>query len=42
MLIIREAGAYFGLETKMIRRLAGENEEGFTIMIDNKYMIVRE
>lgn len=29
LLIIKEAGAYFGLGIKMIRRLAGENEKGF-------------
>lgn len=41
LLTIREAGAYFGLGTKLLRRMAEENEVGFAIMIGNRYMIVR-
>ena len=38
---IREAGAYFGLGTKYMRRIAELNEGGFAIFIGNKYMIIR-
>lgn len=41
LLTIREAGAYFGLGTKLLRRMAEENTGGFAIMIGNRYMIVR-
>lgn len=41
LLTIREAGAYFGLGTKKLRRMAEENEGGFAIMIGNRYMIIR-
>ena len=41
LLTIREAGAYFGLGTKLLRRMAEENEGGFAIVIGNRYMIVR-
>lgn len=41
LLIIREAGAYFGLETKLLRRMAEENAGDFAIVIWNRYMIVR-
>lgn len=42
LLTIREAGAYFGLGTKLLRRMAEKNEGGFAIMIGNRYMIVRK
>ena len=35
----RQAGTYFGLETKYMRRIAELTEGGFTIFIGNKYMI---
>lgn len=41
LLTIREAGAYFGLGTKYIRRMAEASEGGFAIFIGNKYMIIR-
>ena len=41
LLTIREAGAYFGLGTKLLRRMAEENTGGFAIMIGNRYMIIR-
>lgn len=41
LLTIREAGAYFGLGTKLLRRMAEENEGGFAITIGNRYMIIR-
>lgn len=41
LLTIREAGAYFGLGTKYMRRIAEQNEGGFAIFIGNKYMIIR-
>lgn len=41
LLTIREAGAYFGLGTKYMRRIAKLNEGGFAIFIGNKYMIIR-
>ena len=41
LLTIREAGAYFGLGTKLLRRMAEENAGGFAIMIGNRYMIIR-
>lgn len=41
LLTIREAGAYFGLGTKYMRRIAEVNEGGFAIFIGNKYMIIR-
>ena len=41
LLTIREAGAYFGLGTKYMRRIAELTEGGFTIFIGNKYMIIR-
>lgn len=41
LLTIREAGAYFGLGTKLFRRMAEENAGGFAIMIGNRYMIIR-
>lgn len=41
LLTIREAGAYFCLGTKMLIRMAEENEGGFAIVIGNRYMIVR-
>ena len=41
LLTIREAGAYFGLGTKYMRRIAELNERGFAIFIGNKYMIIR-
>lgn len=41
LLTIREAGAYFGLGTKYMRRMAELNEGGFAIFIGNKYMIIR-
>lgn len=41
LLTIREAGAYFGLGTKYMRRIAEQNEGWFAIFIGNKYMIVR-
>jgi conserved domain protein len=41
LLTIREAGTYFGLETKYMRRIAELTEGGFTIFIGNKYMIIR-
>jgi hypothetical protein len=42
LLTIREAGACFGLGTKLLRRMAEENEGGFAIVIGNRYMIIRE
>lgn len=42
LLTIREAGAYFGLGTKYMRRIAELNEGGFAIFIGNKYMIIRK
>lgn len=41
LLTIREAGAYFGLGTKYMRRIVEVNEGGFAIFIGNKYMIIR-
>ena len=41
LLTIREAGAYFGLGTKLLRRMAEENAGGFAIFIGNRYMIIR-
>lgn len=41
LLTIREAGVYFGLGTKYMRRIAELNAGGFAIFIGNKYMIVR-
>ena len=41
LLTIRGAGAYFGLGTKLLRRMAEENAGGFAIMIGNRYMIAR-
>lgn len=41
LLTIREAGAYFGLGTKYMRRIAELNEGSFAIFIGNKYMIIR-
>lgn len=41
LLTIREAGAYFGLGIKYMRRIAETNEGGFAVFIDNKYMIIR-
>ena len=41
LLTIREAGAYFGLGKKYMRRIAEQNESGFAIFIGNKYMIIR-
>lgn len=41
LLTIREAGAYFGLGTKYMRRIAELNEGDFAIFIGNKYMIIR-
>lgn len=41
LLTIREAGAYFGLGTKYMRRIAEANEGDFAIFIGNKYMIIR-
>ena len=41
LLTIRKAGAYFGLGTKYMRRIAEANEGGFAIFIGNKYMIIR-
>lgn len=41
LLTIREAGAYFGLGTKYMRRIAEQNEGDFAIFIGNKYMIIR-
>ena len=41
LLTIREAGAYFGLGTKYMRRIVEVNESGFAIFISNKYMIIR-
>ena len=41
LLTIREAGAYFDLGTKYMRRIAEQNEGGFAIVIGNRYMIVR-
>ena len=32
---------YFGLGTKLLRRMAEENAGGFAIVIGNRYMIVR-
>ena len=42
LLTIREAGAYFGLGTKYMRRIAELNLGGFAIFICNKYMIIRK
>ena len=41
LLTIKEAGAYFGLGTKYMRRIAEANEGDFAIFIGNKYMIIR-
>lgn len=41
LLTIKEAGAYFGLGTKYMRRIAELNEGSFAIFIGNKYMIIR-
>ena len=41
LLTIRETGAYFGLRTKYMRRIAEANEGDFAIFIGNKYMIIR-
>lgn len=41
LLTIREAGAYFGLGTKYMRRIAELNEGEFAIFIGNKYMVIR-
>ncbi len=41
LLAIREAGAYFGLETKYMWRMAEDNEGDFAIFVGNKYMIIR-
>lgn len=41
LLTIREAGVYFGLGTKLYRRMTEENAGGFAIMIGNRYMIIR-
>lgn len=41
LLTIREAGAYFGLGTKYMRRIAELNEGEFEIFIGNKYMVIR-
>lgn len=41
LLTIREAGAYFGLGTKLLRRMAENKERGFAIVIGNRYMIIR-
>lgn len=41
LLTIRKAGAYFGLGTKYMRRIAELNEGEFAIFIGNKYMVIR-
>lgn len=41
LLTIRKEDTYFGLESKYMCRMAEADEDWFTIMIGNKYMIVR-
>ena len=40
LLTIREAGAYFGLGTKLLRSMAEESAGGFAIVIGNRYLCV--
>ncbi len=41
LLTIREAGAYFNLGIKKLRRMAEDNTDTFSIYNGSRYMIVR-
>lgn len=41
MLTIKEAGAYFNIGTKKMRRLAEDNIGRFAIFSGNRYLIIR-
>ena len=40
-LSIREASAYFGIGMKKMRRMAEDNEGGFTLWLGNRFLIYR-
>lgn len=40
-LTIKEAGAYFNIGTKKMRRLAEDNTDRFSVFSGNKYLIIR-
>ena len=42
LLTIREAASYFNIGEKNMRRIAENNEGGFTIYHGNRYLIVRQ
>ncbi len=41
LLTIREAGAYFNLGIKKLRRMAEDNTDNFSIYNGSRYMIIR-
>ena len=41
LLSIKEAGTYFNIGTKKMRRLAEDNLGGFSVFCGNRYLIIR-
>ncbi len=41
LLSIKEAGTYFNIGTKKMRRLAEDSLEGFSVFCGNRYLIIR-
>ena len=41
MLTVKEAGMYFNIGIKKMRRLAEENTDSFAIVMGNRYLIIR-
>ena len=41
LLSIKEAGTYFNIGTKKMRRLAEDSLEGFSVFCGNRYLLIR-
>ena len=41
LLTIKEAGAYFNIGTKKMRRLAEDNPGAFSVQNGNRYLVIR-